>query len=78
MADKLNRSTSPVTVLLPEKGVSALDAPGQPFHDPAADTALFETLSDRLNQTEQRNLFRIPHHINDPEFAAAIVEHSSL
>ena len=28
--------------LIPEGGVSALDAPGKPFHDPAADAALFE------------------------------------
>ena len=30
--------------LIPEKGVSALDAPGQPFHDPEADAALFDAL----------------------------------
>src|SRR3546814_10401989 len=34
---RLNRMEGPVRFLLPEGGVSALDAPGQPFHDPAAE-----------------------------------------
>ena len=41
IAAKLNRSEAPLTLLIPEKGVSALDAPGQAFHDPEADEALF-------------------------------------
>src|SRR5690606_32541755 len=32
IADKLNQSRVPIEVLLPLQGVSALDAPGQPFH----------------------------------------------
>src|SRR5690606_22143541 len=54
IADKLNRSSSPVTVVIPEKGVSALDAPGQPFYDPQADAALIEMLEAELQQTDQR------------------------
>src|SRR5690606_32460177 len=34
IAARLDRCTGPVRFLLPEGGVSALDAPGQPFHDP--------------------------------------------
>ena len=74
IADKLNRSTAPLIVLIPEKGVSALDAPGQPFHDPEADAALFEELESRLEVTERRQVRRLPYHINDPEFAQALVE----
>ncbi len=74
IADKLNRSTAPLTLLIPALGISTIDAPGQPFHDPAADDALFEELERSLQQTEQRCIKRIARHINDPEFAAALVE----
>ena len=60
--------------LIPEKGVSAIDAPGQPFHDPEADAALFEALEVGVEQTEKRRLIRLPLHINDPKFSAALVE----
>ena len=70
---KLNACEGEVRFLLPEGGVSMIDAPGQPFHDPAADKALFEALEASVRQTERRRLLRRPHHINDPEFAAALV-----
>lgn len=75
IGEKLNRSRGPVRFLLPEGGVSALDAPGQPFHDPEADAALFAALEATVDQTPQRQLIRYPFNINDPEFAAALVEH---
>lgn len=74
MAAKLNRSTAPLTLLIPELGVSMLDAPGQPFHDPDADRALFDELELSLQQTSDRRLRRLPLHINDPQFAQALVE----
>jgi len=74
IAGRLNRCEGEVRFLLPTGGVSALDAPGQPFCDPAADAALFETLVDELEQTDRRKLRQIPYHINDPEFAQAAVE----
>ncbi len=74
IASKLNRSKSPVTLLIPEKGVSALDAPGQPFHDPAANRVLFDELEAAIDSTDSRQVRRLPYHINDPEFARAIVE----
>ena len=54
IAARLNRMEGPVRLLLPEGGVSALDVPGQPFHDPAADKALFDTLTARVNTTPSR------------------------
>ena len=54
--------------------VSALDAPGQPFWEPAADAALFETLAAELAQTDRRKLLEIPFHINHPQFAQAAAE----
>jgi uncharacterized protein (UPF0261 family) len=74
IAGKLNRSTAPLIVLIPEKGVSALDAPGQAFDDPEADEALFQELESKIVVTEQRQVRRLPYHINDPEFARALVE----
>jgi len=75
IGEKLNQSRGQVRFLLPEGGVSALDAPGQCFHDPDADAALFDALEQTVNQTPQRQLIRYPFNINDPEFAAALVEH---
>jgi uncharacterized protein (UPF0261 family)/ABC-type branched-subunit amino acid transport system ATPase component len=70
---RLNEMEGPVRFFLPEGGVSALDAPGQPFHDPAARHALFTALEDTVRQTGTRQLVRVAHHINDPAFAAAVV-----
>ncbi|MPT28121.1 MAG: UPF0261 family protein [Achromobacter sp.] len=74
IAERLNRCDGPVRFLIPEGGVSALDAPGQAFWDPAADAALFEALETHLVQTADRRLVRVPCHINDPLFARAAVE----
>ncbi|MEL6774706.1 MAG: Tm-1-like ATP-binding domain-containing protein, partial [Pseudomonadota bacterium] len=71
---RLNEMEGQVRFLLPEGGVSALDAPGQPFHDPAARTALYDALEATVLQTANRQLLRRPEHINDPGFAAAAVE----
>ena len=73
IGDKLNRMDGPVRFFLPEGGVSALDAPGQPFWDPEADAALFTALERTVRQTSNRQLVRIKRHINEPEFASAIV-----
>jgi uncharacterized protein (UPF0261 family) len=73
IGNKLNACAGPVRFLIPEHGVSALDAPGQPFHDPAADAALFSALEDTVRQTPQRQLIRLPLHINDAAFADALV-----
>lgn len=74
IAERLNRCEGEVRFLLPMGGVSALDAPGQAFWDPAADTALFDTLTAEFRQTDRRRLVRLPYHINDPQFAQAVVE----
>jgi uncharacterized protein (UPF0261 family) len=70
---KLNRCEGPVRLLIPEKGVSALDSEGTAFFDPMADAALFAALESTIVQTSNRRITRLPHHINDPEFADALV-----
>ena len=69
---KLNACDGPVRFLLPEGGVSALDIEGGKFWDPAADRALFTAIAETVRWTEQRKLIRLPVHINDPAFAAAV------
>jgi uncharacterized protein (UPF0261 family) len=73
IAARLNHMDGPVRFLLPLGGISALDAPGQPFWDPAADAALFDALRRDLNQTDKRRLVEVPAHINDPIFATEVV-----
>lgn len=72
LTERLNRCDGPVTLFLPLGGVSAVDAPGMPFHDPAADDALFTTIRDTFKPGANRRLIELPQHINDPAFAAAM------
>lgn len=74
IAEQLNRASGPVRLLLPLGGLSMIDAPGQPFHDPAADAVLFDTLERLFTVTDTHRLVQLPHHINDPAFAAAVAE----
>ena len=69
---KLNACKGPVRVLIPEKGVSALDIEGGAFWDPKADAALFQALRDTI--TDPKRLIFLPHHINDPAFARAAAD----
>jgi len=68
---RLNRCNGPIRLLIPEKGVSALDIEGGLFFDPDADAALFEALEATVETTENRRIERLPLHINDPAFAKA-------
>ena len=75
IVDKLNRMEGPVRFLIPEGGVSRIDAPGEPFWDPAADKALFDAIASGFRAGANRRLVRMPHNINDPAFAEALVSH---
>lgn len=72
IAEQLNRARGPVVLVLPLRGVSMIDAPGQPFHDPVADRALFDALKQHAAPTVR--IREIDVHINDPRFAQALVE----
>lgn len=74
IAGRLNQCEGEVRFLLPMGGVSALDAPGQAFWDPEADSALFDTLVGEVKQTDRRRVLRVMHHINDPKFAQIAAE----
>lgn len=71
LAEKVNLSTAPVTVLLPTKAISVISAPGQKFHDPAADQALFEALKAHLRKDIP--VVEMDCAINDASFAEACV-----
>jgi uncharacterized protein (UPF0261 family) len=73
IAGKLNAMLGPVRFLIPEGGVSAIDKPGQPFHDAEADRVLFDTIAQRFHSGPERKLQRLPLHLNDEAFAAALV-----
>jgi len=68
IAEKLNRATGPTALFIPLKGVSMIDAVGQPFYSPEADAALFQALRDNLD-AEKVTLIELDLHINDPAFA---------
>jgi uncharacterized protein (UPF0261 family) len=74
IAAKLNACNGPVRFLLPEGGVSMIDAPGQPFHDPEADEALFAAIEENVVQTTDRVVTRINASINDEVFVAAVMD----
>ena len=73
IARKLNAMLGPVRFLIPEGGVSAIDQPGQPFHDAEADRVLFDTIAQGFRAGPQRKLQRLPLHLNDEAFAEALV-----
>ncbi|WP_311733290.1 Tm-1-like ATP-binding domain-containing protein [Variovorax sp. Sphag1AA] len=72
IATKLNAMRGPVRFLIPEGGVSSIDRPGQPFHDPEADRALFTAIEQGFRTSAERKLLRLPLHINDEAFADAL------
>jgi uncharacterized protein (UPF0261 family)/ABC-type branched-subunit amino acid transport system ATPase component len=72
IAAKLNAMQGPVRFLIPEGGVSAIDRPGQPFHDPEADRVLFTTIEEHFRVGPTRKLQRLALHINDEAFADAL------
>ncbi|GIW93122.1 MAG: hypothetical protein KatS3mg110_1163 [Pirellulaceae bacterium] len=63
---KLAAARGPVTILLPARGVSALDREGQPFDDPQARQALFSAIQQHCGSVPCR---RLDLHINDSAFA---------
>lgn len=70
---KAAAAQGPTDVFWPDRGVSALDADGQPFRDPDADEACRAAVERELNAAG-RKLHRMDAHINDPAFATAMAD----
>ena len=69
---RLAAARGPVRMLLPDGGVSALDAPGMPFHDLEATAALHDAIEAAIPPRAGLRIERLPRHVNDPAFAAAL------
>jgi uncharacterized protein (UPF0261 family) len=69
IAHKASAARGPTAILLPLRGLSAIDAAGQPFWWPEADQALFQSVRNWLSPDVK--LVELDQHINDPAFAAA-------
>ena len=69
LAEKVNAYRGPVTVMLPLKAISIISAAGQPFHDAAADKALFDSI--KANLRAEIPVVEMDCEINAPEFSQA-------
>jgi uncharacterized protein (UPF0261 family) len=67
IAEKASASQGPTAVLVPLRGVSAIDREGQPFWWPEADQALFQSMRNWMSPHVE--LIELDLHINDPPFA---------
>jgi uncharacterized protein (UPF0261 family) len=72
MAEKLNRATGSVKVLIPAHGFSSWDQKGKSFYDPEADRVFIDFLKRRLRPPIR--ISEVEAHINDNQFADIIVE----
>ncbi|MFC5805201.1 Tm-1-like ATP-binding domain-containing protein [Streptomyces formicae] len=73
VAAKLRDATGPTAVCIPLRGLSTLGAPDGPYHDPAADEALFAALRDGLRGSAV-DVREVGTHINDPSFGRAAAD----
>ena len=69
---QLAQATGPVVLMIPLRGVSMLDAEGQPFRDVEANRALFQSLREYASPNV--TIREVDAHINDPEFADALAD----
>jgi uncharacterized protein (UPF0261 family) len=67
IASKLGKAKGPTVLMIPKKGVSAIDVEGKPFYDAEADEALFTAL--RKNITPNVTLVELDTDINSDAFA---------
>ncbi|MEO5802667.1 MAG: Tm-1-like ATP-binding domain-containing protein [Verrucomicrobiota bacterium] len=72
LAEKVNLSLAPVTVLIPKRAISVISAPGQKFYDAAADEALFSAIKTNLRSDIER--IEMDCAINETVFAEACVK----
>jgi len=71
VARMCNEAKGPVSMVVPLGGFSAFDRKGGPFYDPDAPKLFAESMEKNLRKEIPLNI--LPHHINDPEFADAIL-----
>ena len=72
MARKLSEAKGPTTVIIPTRGISAIDQTGQPFDSPEARTAWIENLKAHIG--DNVTVVEMDAHINDDAFATKLAE----
>lgn len=70
IAERAARSKGETIMVLPLKGISAMDAEGGPLYDPKTDAVLFEALKAFL--PESIPVYEYPYEINDRRFSGEI------
>jgi uncharacterized protein (UPF0261 family) len=88
VAEKLNMTKGPTTIVIPEKGWSEYDIVGgvvcvdnkgnplkKPWYDPMTNEAFTKTLEKNLDKSNSNiKLIKVEAHINDPAFASTVAE----
>lgn len=69
IAGKLNQAEGKTVLMLPLRGVSAIDVEGTPFYDPEADRVLFDTLRSEVSDSVE--IIEMNNAVNDEVFALA-------
>jgi uncharacterized protein (UPF0261 family) len=72
LAERVSRSKSPASIILPLRGISQVDSEGGIFYGPDADAALFNAI--KLNSSKDVEVIEADMHINDPAFADVLVQ----
>ncbi len=71
MAQKLNKMTGPTAMLIPTRGFSEWDRPGNMFYNPEGRKAFAEALKRHIEPKVK--VIELDMHINDPEFSEQAV-----
>lgn len=72
LAERCNAASGPLVILIPLGGFSAFDRPGGPFYEPLAPEIFAKNFKKKLRQAIPLHI--LPFHINDPEFAQAMIQ----
>lgn len=72
IADRCNKAKGTWSILVPMGGFSAFDSDGGPMPDPEARQYFTDALQQRLEDNSSVQI--LPYHINDPEFAQAVIQ----
>ena len=70
-AEKLNKSSGPVKVVVPLKGWSSIDSPGRPTYDAEEDGIFINELRRRLKK--EIEVIQVNANMEDPEFAKVVI-----
>ena len=74
VAGLCNNAQGPIKILVPMNGFSAFDHEDGPLHDPGAPAIFLNNLKKNLD--DDSCLEALPYHINDSDFARAVIDRS--